>query len=102
MTGVQTCALPICLYDAGQSWCVWDCADEFFEYERIYFASQNDVEPIADAVIAECGELIVYLSSTAQKQEQLQRILDSNPNLTEYELLYQEKYCDVYYFHESF
>ena len=92
----------VCLYDAGQSWCVWDCADEFFEYERIYFASQNDVEPIADAVIAECGELIVYLSSTAQKQEQLQRILDSNPNLTEYELLYQEKYCDVYYFHESF
>ena len=60
------------------------------------------MEPIADAVIAECGELIVYLSSTAQKQEQLQRILDSNPNLTEYELLYQEKYCDVYYFHESF
>ncbi len=92
----------VCLYDAGQSWCVWDCADEFFEYERIYFASQNDVEPIVDAVIAECGELIVYLSSTAQKQEQLQRILDSNPNLTEYELLYQEKYCDVYYFHESF
>lgn len=90
----------VCLYDAGQSWCVWDCADEFFEYERIYFASQNDTAPIADAVVAESEALVVYLSSAAQKQEQLQRILDSNPKLTQYELKYQEKYCDVYYFHK--
>ncbi len=90
----------VCLYDAGQSWCVWDCADEFFEYDRIYFASQNDTEPILDAVIADSGELIVYLSNTAEKQEQLERIRNSNPNLTAYELRYQEKYCDVYYFHE--
>lgn len=90
----------VCLYDAGQSWCVWDCADEFFEYERVYFASQNDTAPIADAEVAESESLVVYLSSTARKQEQLQRILDSNPKLKEYELKYQEKYCDVYYFHE--
>ena len=90
----------VCLYDAGQSWCVWDCADEFLEYDRIYFASQNDTEPILDAVIADSGELIVYLSNTAEKQEQLERIRNSNPNLTAYELRYQEKYCDVYYFHE--
>lgn len=90
----------VCLYDAGQSWCVWDCADEFFEYDRIYFASQNDVEPISDAVIADSGELIVYLSNTAEKHEQLERILNSNPNLAAYELRYQEKYCDVYCFHE--
>ncbi len=90
----------VCLYDAGQSWCVWDCADEFFEYDRIYFASQNDTEPILDAVIADSGELVVYLSNTAEKQEQLERIRNSNPKLTAYELRYQEKYCDVYYFHE--
>lgn len=90
----------VCLYDAGQSWCVWDCADEFFEYDRIYFASQSDMGPIQDAVVAGSGELVVYLSNTAEKQEQLQRILNSNPRLTEYELQYQEKYCDVYYFHE--
>ncbi|MBD5458695.1 MAG: hypothetical protein HDR27_09025 [Lachnospiraceae bacterium] len=89
----------VCLYDAGQSWCVWDCADQFFEYDRIYFASQNDAEPILDAVIAGSDELIVYLSNTAEKQEQLERILNSNPNLAAYELQYQEKYCDVYYFH---
>lgn len=90
----------VCLYDAGQSWCVWDCADEFFEYDRIYFASQSDMSPISDAAVARGGELIVYLSNTAEKQEQLQRILNSNSRLEEYELQYREKYCDVYYFHE--
>lgn len=90
----------VCLYDAGQSWCVWDCADEFFEYERIYFASQNDTAPISDEAVAESEALVVYLSSTAEKQEQIQRILNSCPNLKGYELQYREKYCDVYYFHE--
>lgn len=91
----------VCLYDAGQSWCVWECADEFFEYDRIYFASQNDAEPISDAVVADSGELVVYLSNTADGQEQLERILNSNPNLTAYELQYQKKYCDVYYFYNE-
>ena len=90
----------ICLYDAGQNWCVWDCADEFIAYDRIYFVSQSDTEPIADAVIADSGELVVYLYNTAEKEAQLQRILDSNPKLSGYELQYREKYCDVYYFYE--
>lgn len=89
----------IYLYDAGQSWCVWDSADEFFEYDRIYFANQHDTEPIADAVIAGSGDLVVYLSNTSKTEEQLRRIMDSNPGLTAYELQYQEKYCDVYYFY---
>lgn len=91
----------VCLYDAGQSWCVWECADEFFEYDRIYFASQNDAEPILDAVVADSGELVVYLSNTADGQGQLERILNSNSNLAAYELQYQKKYCDVYYFYNE-
>ncbi|MDE5598275.1 MAG: hypothetical protein K2J04_10630, partial [Lachnospiraceae bacterium] len=80
------------------SWCVWDCADEFFEYDRLYFTSQNHTEPITDTVIANSSDMVVYISNAADTEEQLQRIMDSNPNLKEYELQYQEKYCDVYYF----
>ena len=90
----------VCLYDAGQSWCVWDSADEFFEYDRIYFVSQSNTEPIEDATIAESQDLVVYLGNTAESEGQLQRILDSNPDLKSYKLLWQEKYCDVYYFWE--
>lgn len=89
------------IYDTGASWCVWDSADEFFEYDGIYFANQNDTEPITDPVVAGSKDLIVYLSNTAQEKEQLQRIMESNPNLTAYELRYREKYCDVYYFQDN-
>ncbi|MCM1144912.1 MAG: hypothetical protein NC318_10480 [Blautia sp.] len=88
----------VCLYDTGQSWCVWGCADEFFEYDRIYFAGQEQETPIQDSTIAESDSLVVYLSHTAQKEAQLQRILDSNPKVEAYELQWQDKYCDVYYF----
>ncbi len=91
----------IYIYDEGQSWCVWDCADEFFEYDRLYFSSQSHTEPITDTVIANSSDLVVYISNTADAEEQLHRIMNSNPNLKEYELQYQEKYCDVYYFSGS-
>lgn len=86
----------ICFYDAGQSWCVWDCADEFFEYDRIYFASMDDTGIIEDDTIAECEELVVYLSNTAEAGEQIRRVQNGNPKLTECELQYQGKYYDVY------
>lgn len=93
------------LYDAGQSWCVWDSADEFFAYDKIYFASQDSTEPIADDVITGSRQLVVYLGDSADKEAQIRRVLSSNTKLTEYELKYQEKYCGVYYFYgtsESF
>ena len=88
----------IYIYDEGQSWCVWDCTDEFFEYGRLYFVGQSHTEPITDTVIANSSDLVVYVSNTADTEAQLRRIMDSNLNLKEYELKYQEKYCDVYYF----
>ena len=88
----------IYIFDEAQSWCVWDCADELFEYDGLYFSGQGHTEPITDTVIANSSDLVVYVSNTADTEVQLQRIMDSNQNLKEYELQYQEKYCDVYYF----
>ncbi|MCM1253432.1 MAG: glycosyltransferase family 39 protein [Clostridium sp.] len=86
------------LFDEGQSWCVWDSADEFFEYDKIYFSEQSHTEPIMDTEIADSDDLVVYVSNTADSKAQLRRIMESNLNLSGYELQYQEKYCDVYYF----
>lgn len=88
----------IYIYDEGQSWCVWNSADEFFEYDRLYFMERSHTEPIEDTVIANSGDLVVYISNTADAEEQIRRIMESSPSLKEYELQYQEKYCDVYYF----
>ncbi|MBD5521071.1 MAG: glycosyltransferase family 39 protein [Lachnospiraceae bacterium] len=85
------------IYDEAQSWCVWDAADELFEYERVYFASQGSGEPITDSAIIESSEVVVYLSNSADPKAQLGRIIESSSGLSEYELMYSEKYCDVYY-----
>ena len=87
----------VCIYDENQSWCVWDAADEFFEYDKIYFVGLGSTESITDSIISECDELVVYLNNTAQLQEGLKCVMDSNPNLSHCALQYQEKYCDVYY-----
>lgn len=89
----------IYLYDVGQSWCVWDSADEFFAYDRIYFADREKEEPIADKTIAGSDDLMVYMSNAADVETQLQRILNSNLNVTAYELKWQDRYCFVYYFY---
>ncbi|MBQ6806646.1 MAG: glycosyltransferase family 39 protein [Lachnospiraceae bacterium] len=85
------------IYDEGQSWCVWDCTNELLEYDGVFFAGQSSTELIQDSKVANSEELVVYLSNSADAQTQLQRILNSNVNVAEYELQYSEKYCDVYY-----
>lgn len=87
------------IYDEAQSWCVWDVADELFEYDRVYFASQGSSESITDSAITESSDVVVYLSNSADPKAQLGRIMESSQGLSEYELMYSEKYCDVYYLH---
>lgn len=87
------------IYDEAQSWCVWDAADELFEYDRVYFASLGSSESITDSAITESSEVVVYLNNSADPEVQLGRIMESSLGLAEYELMYSEKYCDVYYLH---
>ena len=89
------------LYNEGADWCIWDVANELMEYSGVYFASAGNDNLIADAVIANTPALVLYLADGADVQAQIDRILGSNKKLTGYELLYEEKYCDVYYFYSG-
>lgn len=88
----------VCIYDEGQGWCVWDMADEFFEYDRVYFTGQGNTAPITDPYIAGSDSLILYLSHTADADIQLGRIQESMGASLQYELKHHDKYYDVYYF----
>ena len=46
----------IYLYDSAQKWCVWDSADELFEYPEVYFADRAQVEEAADSSVSETGK----------------------------------------------
>lgn len=88
------------LYHEGADWCIWDTANELMEYEAVYFAKAGSEGPFTDKTIAEASSLVVYLADGADVQAQIDRIFESCEKLAECELQYEEKYCDVYYFHE--
>ena len=46
----------IYLYDSAQKWCVWDSADELFEYPEVYFTDRAQVEEAADSSVSETGK----------------------------------------------
>lgn len=87
------------LYHEGAEWCIWDVTNELMEYDGVYFAAAGSESQIEDSTIANASSLVVYLADGADVQAQIGRILASNENLTDYELQYEEKYCDVYYFY---
>ena len=86
------------LYRQGEEWCIWDVTDELMEYPGIYFAAADSDNMIDDGSIREADSLVVYLARGAAQEEQIRRVLDSNPGLSEYRKVFEEKYCDVYYF----
>ena len=88
----------IYLYQAGAEWCIWDVTDELLEYSEVYFVSADSVDVMKDEKIRQAESLVVYVADGADADAQLGRIIDTNPRLTEHrELMFEEKYCDVYY-----
>ena len=86
------------LYDSGAKWCVWDSADEFFKYPRVYFADIASDRVIDDPEIDKASSLVVYVNKQDDEQPALNRILSSNSSLSGYEKQYSDTYCDVYIF----
>ena len=67
------------------------------EYEEVYFARTGREGQLTDKTIAGASALVVYLADGADVQVEIDRIFAGNQNLTDCELQYEEKYCDVYY-----
>ena len=86
------------LYETGAEWCIWDVANELFVHPTVYFAAVQGDVPIADDRIRNADELVVYMAKGADAGRQAERIFRSNPGLEEDSLVFEQKYCDVYYF----
>ena len=88
----------IYLYQTGAEWCIWDVTNELLEYSEVYFASTDSADLINDEKIRQAESLVVYVADGADADARLGRILEGNSHLTEdRELMFEEKYCDVYY-----
>lgn len=86
------------IYQSGAEWCIWDVTDELLEYPEVYFAAADSEGLIEDDRIAQAEELVVYVADGVDADVQLDRIAGSAGNLTgNGELVFEEKYCNVYY-----
>ena len=88
----------IYLYEAGAEWCVWDVTDELLVYPEIYFASADGTGRLEDDKIRGADSLVAYMAEGVDKEAQAERILNSNPGLSGWQDVFEEKYCSVYYF----
>ncbi|MBP3476186.1 MAG: hypothetical protein J6K48_07725 [Lachnospiraceae bacterium] len=86
------------VYQTGAEWCIWDVTNELLEYPAVYFVSADSEDLIEDDRIAEAKDLVVYLADGVDSEEQLSRITAKAMYLKDRpQLLFEEKYCDVYY-----
>lgn len=86
------------LYQPGAQWCIWDVSNELFAYPAVYFLEAEGDSAIEDPQIQAADRLVVYLAKGADVKAQADRIRESSPQLSECLRVFEEKYCDVYYF----
>lgn len=88
----------IYIYDKNNQWCLWKSANELLEYSQVLYVSNNDNKVIQDIKVQDAKELLVYMNIFGNTEEQLQRIRESNPHLSNYELVKEDKFCRLYLF----
>lgn len=87
------------LYQPGEEWCIWDVTNELLEYPEVYFTAVNHAEGMADDKIRNADSLVMYLPKSKGAQDWLAELgrSDAAWENAACELVFEEKYCDVYY-----
>ena len=76
----------------------WIFPDELFVYPEVYFAAADKTERIVEERIGNAGPLVLYVADGADAEEQIGRIVEDGGESVEAALVFEEKYCGVYYF----
>lgn len=89
------------VYRPGEEWCIWAVADELMEYDRVYFASAENEEPLGESAVADADAVVIYLpyyDDVKDEEAQSMRLPAGNFKLTEGHLQYRHKYCSEWYY----
>lgn len=87
------------LYRSGEEWCIWDVTDELLEYPEVYFAAADHAGQLADDRIRNADSLVMYLPKDERVEDGIAELGGSDAawENAACELVFGEKYCDVYY-----
>ncbi len=85
-------------YKPGEEWCIWDVTNELLMYPAVCFVSADSPDPVADARLEDADSLVIYLAKGTDAREQIARLggKDSASVQNGLQLVFEEKYCDVY------
>ena len=87
------------LYQPGEEWCIWDVADELFMYPKVYFAAADSEDRLDDAEIQNADSFVGYIAGNVDDTEQTMRMAAGANLKSGYcTKMFDEKYCDVWYF----
>lgn len=89
------------VYQPGEEWCIWAVADELMEYERVYFVSVENAEPLKEPAVLDADAVVIYLPCSDDGKEEAAQsmwLLSGNAKLSEGRLQYRHKYCSKWYY----
>ena len=92
----QENVVAVYLYDPGSEWCIWAATNELLAYPQIYFAAADHENALTDAEIQRADALVVYIAKGVDQEAQVERILESNGQVSHCERMFDNKYYDVY------
>lgn len=87
----------IYIYDTNNSWKIWESTDELLEYKNVFFISDSSTQNIKDYFEGDVEDMIVYIAKNEKQQEQLNNVISIFDGQINCELLFDEKFCDLYY-----
>lgn len=86
----------VVFYNDATPYHVWWRSQELMQYDRVYFASQGNAEPIVDETICSSNKVIVYAADYETQEENLKMIQESNPALESRTLIAKKGLWSIY------
>ncbi|MGN0157426.1 MAG: hypothetical protein ACI39N_09255, partial [Lachnospiraceae bacterium] len=83
------------LYNPVNEWMIWDDAEELMQYDRIFFASMENENPIADESLLTAEHIYVY-AVRSEKSDAILQNLKSDGSFTTCNKIRELRYCDLY------
>lgn len=86
----------IVFYNDATPYHVWWRSQELMQYDRVYFASQENPEKITDETICGSDKVIVYAADHEMQEENLDMLKEGNPNLESRKLIAKRGLWSIY------
>lgn len=86
----------VVFYNSASESNVWRLSDELMEYPEIYLASEDNMDELTDETLNTSDRVLAYVADHESSTACLDRLLKSNPKLTEYRLIAEKGLWKLY------